>query len=141
MRSQWWFEGLIALFPAEYRVMFGTEILGVLLARVADRGISFGFVLSETAGLLNGAANEWIAKLGRSDYSSRPRPLTEASTTEPVGSEIDEAEQRIRMILNRMEYAIAHHQFERARLYSFEERRERANLQRLQNQTLRPDGT
>ncbi len=45
--------------------------------------------------------------------------------------EIHEVQKRIRFILHRMESAIANHEFEKARFYSDEERKERANLEAL----------
>lgn len=49
-----------------------------------------------------------------------------------IPREIVEATERIRLIVHRMENAIANHEFERARLYSDEERNQRETLQELQ---------
>lgn len=49
-----------------------------------------------------------------------------------VPQEITEARQRIKLIVNRMENAIANHEFEKARFYSDEERKEREKLNELQ---------
>jgi ATP-dependent Clp protease ATP-binding subunit ClpC len=46
-------------------------------------------------------------------------------------AEIQDAETRLRAMTSRMESAIANHEFERARFYSDEERKERHNLQEL----------
>ena len=49
-----------------------------------------------------------------------------------IPQEIGEATEKIRLIVHRMEDAIANHEFEKARLYSEEERKERETLQELQ---------
>jgi ATP-dependent Clp protease ATP-binding subunit ClpC len=48
-----------------------------------------------------------------------------------VPPEVAEVQKRIKFIVNRMESAIANHEFEKARFYSDEERRERENLRQL----------
>ena len=48
--------------------------------------------------------------------------------------EIVEIRKRIRLITRQMEYAIANHEFDKARLFSEEERKERQNLQRLREE-------
>ena len=45
--------------------------------------------------------------------------------------EITEVQKRIKFIVHRMEYAIANHEFEKARFYSDEERKERENQRAL----------
>lgn len=52
----------------------------------------------------------------------------------PPPAEIAEAEKRIRFIVNRMETAIENHEFEKARFYSEEEKKERENLRALSKQ-------
>jgi ATP-dependent Clp protease ATP-binding subunit ClpC len=49
----------------------------------------------------------------------------------PLSGEVSEVRKRIRFILHRMESAIANHEFEKARSYSDEERKERDNLRAL----------
>lgn len=46
-------------------------------------------------------------------------------------AEVAEAEKRIKLISLRLESAIANHEFEKARFYSEEERKEKENLQVL----------
>ncbi len=46
--------------------------------------------------------------------------------------EVTECEKRIKLIVHRMENAIANHEFEKARFYSEEERKERKTLDELQ---------
>ena len=46
-------------------------------------------------------------------------------------SEVADIQKRIKFIVHRMENAIANHEFEKARFYSDEERKERENLRQL----------
>ncbi|MBI3209853.1 MAG: ATP-dependent Clp protease ATP-binding subunit [Candidatus Solibacter usitatus] len=50
-----------------------------------------------------------------------------------VPPEVSEIQKRIKFIVHRMENAIANHEFEKARFYSDEERRERENLRMLRD--------
>src|SRR5260370_33027932 len=47
--------------------------------------------------------------------------------------ELTEVQKRIKFIVHRMENAIANHEFEKARFYSDEERKERENLRALRD--------
>ena len=47
--------------------------------------------------------------------------------------EVAEIQKRIKFIVHRMENAIASHEFEKARFYSDEERKERENLRQLRD--------
>jgi hypothetical protein len=67
------------------------------------------FVLAELIGLLKGVAAEWSAP----------------------PNEVMEAEKRIELDIKRTVYAIAHHDFPKARFFSDQERKDRANLQLL----------
>jgi ATP-dependent Clp protease ATP-binding subunit ClpC len=51
-----------------------------------------------------------------------------------VPEDITEVQKRIKFIVHRMENAIANHEFEKARFYSDEERKERENLRALREQ-------
>ncbi len=51
-----------------------------------------------------------------------------------MSDESAEIHKRIKYIVHRMEHAIANHEFEKARFYSDEERKERENLRRLQSE-------
>jgi hypothetical protein len=111
---------LLRFYPAEHRALFEREMLMLLEEASAEqrgRGrVGFlWFSLRELAGLACGGGFEWIAKCGRSD-----RYLDAV----PSGAE------RVEFLIRRMEYAIAHHQFVKARYYAEEERRERAKLQK-----------
>src|ERR1700709_2777008 len=51
----------------------------------------------------------------------------------PLPEDITEVQKRIKFIVHRMENAIANHEFEKARFYSDEERKERENLRALRD--------
>ncbi len=104
---------LLGFYPAEYRALFEGEMLALFEEAIAEqrgRAAFFWFCIRELAGLVWGGGLEWIAKWGRPD---RYLDLV------PPGAD------RIGFFIRRMEYAIAHHQFEKARYYAEEERRER----------------
>ena len=111
---------LLRLYPAEYRELFQGEMLALVEELSAERRVRgrvafFWFSLRELAGLLCGGGSEWIAKCGRS------RRYLEF---------VPSGEERLAFLIRRMEYAIAHHEFAKARYYAEEERRERERLQK-----------
>lgn len=54
-----------------------------------------------------------------------------SSVNRAVPNEVIESEERIQFFCRRMEYAIAHHDFEGARFYWKEDSNERAKLEQL----------
>ena len=130
---------LLRLYPRDYRARFAAEMLAAFeLAAEERRGL--GFVLAELAGLLAGAGSEWIAKL-TSDRSIRGRLLPDRLRMRPPGVpwevhysgafEVEVAERNVELLVVRTVHAIAHHDFEGARNYSRQERKERDNLRLL----------
>jgi hypothetical protein len=123
------FELLLRLYPAEHRELFGEEMAGVLRQAAEDRRAEgwwayARFVVWEFTGLMAGAAAVWAAR-----FAGRRRVQPEA---EPNGvSEIREVERKIQRCIDCMVYAIANHQFEKARFYSHAERELRARLDNL----------
>jgi len=106
---------------------------------------SWDFVLAECAGLVAGAALEWIAKAS-TDASVRARVLPDRMLMRPPGvsweayygpaaslipEEVREADRNVDALIQRMVYAISHHDFERARQYSDQEREARENARLL----------
>lgn len=105
------------------------------------------FVLTELAGVRMGAVAEWLAKL-RTDRSLRGRSLPDRLMMRPPGVpweayygdalmvapesalplEVMEARRRAEVLVERIVHAIAHHDFEGARTYSYQERQARENL-------------
>jgi hypothetical protein len=67
---------MLRLYPCDYQVWFGAEILKTL-----DR---VGFSFTEAAGLVKGAVDEWHAKL-ITDRSVRARSLPDLRLMRPVG--------------------------------------------------------
>lgn len=125
------YETLLRLYPERHRRLFGREMPTVFKEAAEERrsrGLPafIAFLLRETAGLLVGGSLERLSALV---YSSPSDPLR---CTHP--DEFAEAQERITFVLRRMEYAIAHHQFEKARFYSNEERKERKKLELAKNQ-------
>jgi hypothetical protein len=124
------YEMLLRLYPADHRALFAYEMLAVFEEAAGDRRgcgrLAFlRFVFTELLALVTGALTEWVAKLGG-------RHLPEnAAGRGGTPDEMLEAQQRLKITLARMEYAIAHHQFQKARFYSEEERKERAALRLL----------
>ena len=128
------FDFLLRLYPSEHRALLGEEIRSVLRERAQDsraRGAvgRVAFAMQETSGLLAGLVAEWAAKLTAFDaYLIGAHPL---AAGEAVPHTIIESEGRVRFLCDRIEYAIAHHDFEGARLYCREEARERERLLEL----------
>jgi hypothetical protein len=109
---------LLGFYPAEYRALFAKEMFLLFEEAAGERRCDaayFWFCIRELAGLAWGGGFEWIAKWGRPD-----RYL----------DFVPSGEDRIGFFIRRMEYAIAHHQFAKARHYAEEERRERERLQK-----------
>jgi hypothetical protein len=87
------------------------------------------FVIRELTGLLRGLLTEWMAKwTANSSYLAACTELQERSD---LPLEVVAVQERLQFILRRMEFAIAHHDFPKARLYCDEERITRAHLERL----------
>jgi hypothetical protein len=131
---------LLQLYPRDYRAMFAAEMLSAF-EQAAEEQRGRAFVLWELASLLVGAGSEWIAKL-TSDSSIRGRLLPDRVRMRPPGvpwevhyagafAEVEDAERNVKLLVDRMLHAIAHHDFEGARNLSREERNERDQLQLL----------
>jgi hypothetical protein len=130
MRQEW--IALLGLYPVEYRMVFGPEIVDTLQQGAMDarrRGaLAFTrFAAAELTGLLRGAVAEWSTKwsAGR-DYLS----FVAAEQQSPP-TEVHEAERQLERLIRSMEFAIASHDFPKARFYSNQERMMREQLQRL----------
>lgn len=136
------YKALLRLYPADYRELFAAEMLSVFTEAAEARRkppALVAFALTELIGLIGGAGAEWAAKF-TTDPSVRARCLArDAKLAAPCGSpdrdslpqEVIEAQQRVTLVISRMVYAIAHHDFPGARTYSHEERAERETLRLL----------
>ena len=128
------YRAILGLYPPEYRATFAPEMVEVFEQAKADakkRGfVSFVlFAASELGGLLRGLVSERIRKsMAQEAYitsRSKCRQGTDAS------AEIKDVQRHLEHLIRAMEFAIAHHDFPKARFYSNEERNTRALLQRL----------
>jgi hypothetical protein len=128
------YKSLLRLYPEGHKTRFGSE-MPVIFEQAAEDHRKEGdiayilFVAKEVVGVAIGVAMEWLARLSRpSDYC---RAAATATDRCEVPAEVGEAEIQVNKVLRRMEYAIAHHQFQKARLYSDKERIEREHLRLL----------
>ena len=157
MNSVQVYRTLLRLYPYDYRALFATEMSNAFEeaaeeCRKNGWGIFARFVLVEMAGLLLGAADEWIAKL-TTNSSVRGRCLPDRLRMRPPGvpweahyagafvdvprtslpEEVIEAQKRTEHLVGRLVHAIANHDFEGARTYSYQERLEREKLRLLRD--------
>ncbi len=143
------YEVLLGLYPRDYREHFAAEMLAAFEEAFEDRRRQgrprARFVAAELAGLVMGACFEWIAKI-TTDVSVRGRVVPDRLLMRPPGvsweahygpsssmipEEVRAAEQHVDLLVQRMVYAISHHDFERAREYSNQEREARENARVL----------
>jgi hypothetical protein len=118
-------------------MVFAPEMLALLKEKAFDMGqrtwsAYFYFYVAESLDLLKGAAGEWIAKLTNKSYATNQRLLAGTDGEASLPAEVRRARKHIKLILACMEHAIANHQFEKARFYSYAEHRARKRLQKLQ---------
>lgn len=118
---------LLRLYPKTHRETFGLEMKDVF-RQAAEEERSHGgyaylrFLAREAAGLLLGSGSQWARTL-QSEAEAEPECDRE------VPPEIGALRLHIALNVRRMEYAIAHHQFPQARLYSEIDRQHRARLE------------
>jgi hypothetical protein len=120
------YQFMLLLYPRGYRDQFAGEMTRVFEESFAERREhrwtwSVRFAFAEMAGLIGGAAQAWI------DHSSAPE--IPAASCSP--NDLMEAQQRVDLNIAGMVHAIANHQFERARVFSDQERRAREQLRVL----------
>jgi hypothetical protein len=90
------------------------------------------FAAREFTGLMKGLVLEHAAKWATQEAYITSRCASRRETGLPA--EIVEVQVRLEHLLRSMEFAIAHHDFPKARFYSNEERITRVRLQRLVNE-------
>jgi ATP-dependent Clp protease ATP-binding subunit ClpC len=100
------------------------------------------FTAAEFTAVIAGAAIEWSARVTSFGPRRMPGRVLDTVSEGQRGasnqpSDIQIAQDRVTFLLRRMEFAIANHQFQNARLYSEEERqaREHLRLVRLRYET------
>lgn len=122
MKSVW--KALLRLYPTAYRETFAAEMEAVFDQAAEERRrhgrLAFaGFLFAEWFGALRGAGAAWLA--------ARPRmPLIIG-----LPDDTSKTETLIQANLRRMENAIATHQFDRARFFSYLDIQLREHLSRL----------
>jgi hypothetical protein len=123
----------LRLYPAEHRKIFAAEMQETFEHAVVDRrkqgAAALGiFAAREFFGLMRGLFSEWFAKTtGHQTYLTSS--LSEQSAALP--EDVPGMQTHLARLIASMEFAIAHHDFPKARHYSNEERIARAQLQRL----------
>jgi hypothetical protein len=128
------YRAILQLYPPEYRALFAAEMTqtfdqAALYHRKRGPGAFPRFAATELTGLLSGLATEWVAR-----WTAQGRYMS--SSLEPVNDSnlppnIVVTQRQLRRVLSCMEFAIAHHDFPKARLCSDEERIIRKELDRL----------
>lgn len=131
------YRAILQLYPAEHRVIFAPEMMQTFEQAAADwrkRGSAayLCFAACELTGLLRGLFREWISKWTAPDSYISSRCLLGQESNLPT--EVVEIEKRIQRLIGCMEFAIANHDFPKARLYSDEERIVREQLHRVMSE-------
>lgn len=149
------YELLLRLYPRDFRASFTSEMLTAFDIAAGDRRTQgqsayIRFALMELIGVVMGAGKEWLAKLS-TDSSLRARSLPDRLMMRPPGVpweayygdalvdqpesglrlELIEAQRDTQLLVGRIVHSIAHHDFEGARTYSYQERQARENLKLL----------
>jgi len=153
--TRWVYSTLLRLYPRDFAASFTDEMVAAFEKAFEQRrrqgGAAFvRFAIAELVGVVIGVGTEWIAKL-TTDSSIRGRVLPDLRNMRPVGVppelwfaaasvnsgqsslpfEVAQAQERVTFLVNGMVHAIANHDFQAARSYSYEEHRERNNLRIL----------
>jgi hypothetical protein len=129
---------LLRLYPKDHRELFATEMAAAFEKAVEERG-GLGFAFRELAGLVGGAAAAWVAKFTSKTYLNGvylPRNMRPPNKTReqwwPAGArvpdDVAEALRRLEVNHSGMVYAIAIHDFKRARAFSNEDLKAREDL-------------
>jgi hypothetical protein len=131
------YKSLLHLYPGAYRALFADEMLDVFEQahrNLPERSLSalVRFTAAEFTSVIAGAAIEWGARATSFGSDRMPGMLETASEGQRgpgnLPDDVRAAQDRVTFLLRRMEFAIANHQFQNARLYSEAERKARENL-------------
>jgi hypothetical protein len=126
----------LGLYPREYRDLFGPEVVNVFAQAAREhraRGwhVWVWFLVTELSGAVTSAARHWIDRFAARRHA--PVPEVASTARSALFGPLREAQSRVDLNLKRMTHAIANHDFEGARAYSFEERKAREDLRRLRD--------
>jgi hypothetical protein len=128
---------ILQLYPAEHRALFASEMLEAFEHAAMDwrkrgSGACVYFAARELLGLLSGLFKERFAKWKGGNCYVSSRCLSRKEPNLPT--EVVEIERRLQRLIGCMEFAIAHHDFPKARRYCDEERVVREQLHRVLNE-------
>jgi hypothetical protein len=125
---------LLLLYPRGHRDRFAEEMTGVFEEASAESRAGgwawyIRFSCSEMAGLIAGATDAWLTQ----KLTQKPMPQAPSTSSSYLPQELLQAQKRVDANVAAMVYAIANHQFERARTLSNQEREARENLRILRD--------
>ncbi|MBV9406823.1 MAG: hypothetical protein JO211_15860 [Acidobacteriaceae bacterium] len=128
------YRAILRLYPAQHRSLFAEEMIETYEHAEQDwrtRGfLAFiYFAAWELAGLLGGLYTEWLAKWA--DPRGYLRWQSPSALDPGFPAEIVHVRKELQRLIASMEFAIAHHDFPNARLYSNQERIARERLHSL----------
>ncbi len=126
---------ILRLYPRDYRDLFGPEVLNVFVEAADEhrqRGLTqrIRFFIIEFSGAIMSAARHWIDRLpcNRALHSE-----TVGATRSQLFTSAQTAQNQVDVNVRRMMHAIANHDFVGARNWSYEEKKARAELERLRD--------
>lgn len=130
------FRVLLYLYPQRHRELLSAEMQAVFEQGAREHRLLgpfqyLRFVLLEVGGLVLHAA---IAQFANATHRGYLESQVHGALDPPqdLPDEVIEARNRLAVNLNRLSFAISHHQFVQARFYSNEERKARENLRQMQ---------
>ena len=128
------YRAIVAMYPEKYRDLFAAEMqttYNEAAANAKRKGAMahVRFVVREWVGAALGLLQERLASWTGGD-SYMAESLTEIETAEPSAN-VSELQRRLRLLIQGIEWAIAHHDFVKARLYCERERVIRRRLEML----------
>ncbi len=127
---------LLRLYPGGHQAAFSAEMLATFEEAARDHrergGFAFAsFILAEIIGLLAVAATAWVAAWREVPALNLTKMRPPGVSCEAYGEALDEVIAARRLVesnLVRMQTAIYHREFARARFYSDEDRKAREKL-------------
>jgi len=131
---RWVYRSLLRLYPEKYRQLFAEEMQATFEQAASDSGRKgrrayAWFAVFELIGLARGALGEWTATL--SAVETYLAGCSSEMDIAGAGSDVRDLQRRVQILIGRMEWAIANHDFPRARLYCEQERVAREELKRI----------
>lgn len=131
------FRALLHLYPQRHREVLGTEMQAVFEQSAQEHRllgpiVYMRFVLVELGELVLHAAVAQFADIMHKGYLENQLPLRATlPPLEDLPAEVLQAQNRVAVNLNQLQFAISHHQFVQARYYFNEERKARENLRQV----------